>query len=334
VYKIIEGNDRADKLAGAAKGDKGNKFKLYEGSDRFRVLTKSREPVRGNILKKVRETLKENRNESWIANSSNKYLAAARLQPDTLMASLWPLQEKDCINKALSTIRNFKHKLISGQLPTRKLEHIIAKSRNFKIDKKPQKWNDLYKIKYESSNCFYCEQKDIMVEESRDHIFNECQHSKRQEYYDIAAKRILMEVNKHVSIPLDTLDWWFHVSSVDMISEQDFGCMGVIPSKYRKQLLDANIPNKTCQDIIMTTSMILCESIQETWKKRCKDFDEWAKNKYQAMYNKPFNTKRPNSQKRKKRQYKKKYNKRKTNNLDQQNKRRKTSRQNYDTPIT
>jgi hypothetical protein len=41
VYKIIEGNNRADKLAGAAKGDKGNKFKLYEGSDRFRVLWRS-----------------------------------------------------------------------------------------------------------------------------------------------------------------------------------------------------------------------------------------------------------------------------------------------------
>jgi hypothetical protein len=31
--------------------------------------------------------------------------------------------------------------------------------------------------------------------------------------------------------------------------------------------------------------------VQETWKQRCKDFDEWAKKIYQSVYNKPYTTK-------------------------------------------
>jgi hypothetical protein len=338
MYTIIEGNDIVDKIATVTPGDPSNKYKLYKGTDRFRIIKENNEPIRGDVGREIKETLKRERETKWLATSSNKYLKAAHSQKDTLEASLWPLSDKEDVNKTLSHIRNFKHKLVSGQLPTRKLEHVIAQQRGYKTTNKTQKWNDLYKIKYETDSCFYCANKNIQVTESREHIFESCPNSKRQEYYDIAAKRILKEVNLHLKEKVTELEWWFPVSN-KVVTPQAFGSMGVIPVTFKKSLLNLGITQAKCKEILLTTSKTLLEVIQETWKQRCKDFDEWAKKTYQTVHNKPYTTKTIRKKKDTRetsryQQNRKQNTKRKARTVSNNTSKRQKINQNYNEPIT
>jgi hypothetical protein len=75
VYEIIDNNDKVDRLATSARGNPENKNKIYEGSNRYRIIKNNNG---GNTLKEIKEYSKTEREKIWIAKSENKYLIAAR----------------------------------------------------------------------------------------------------------------------------------------------------------------------------------------------------------------------------------------------------------------